>query len=71
MESVARSSVLARAPTVDDHRLSSWTRTVAVIRIPRFNVLESIRWKARVPEDPLAAFATETEINGRCRRRTF
>jgi hypothetical protein len=50
---------------MSDRSPSPWTRTVAVIRLPRFNVLQNIRWKATLPEDPLAAFATETELESR------
>jgi hypothetical protein len=62
MESAARTATFRRPLVVRHRQPSPWARTVAVIRIPRFNVLESIRRKASGVDDPLAAFATEMEL---------
>jgi hypothetical protein len=79
MES-ASPAVLSRPLILQDRHASAWTRTVAVIRIPRFSVSELIARKApRMPDpafaeatagkDPLAAFATEQELEAAARSR--
>ncbi|MGH9345658.1 MAG: hypothetical protein ACRD26_00185 [Vicinamibacterales bacterium] len=71
MESASRSATFPPSLLARDWRShSAWTRTVAVIRIPRFPLLESIRGKRGEPDDPLAAFATETELESSRRARS-
>ena len=65
MESAARIATLPQAAITSDNGASSWRRTVAVIRIPRFTLLAGDRREGSLPDDPLAAFATETELKPR------
>jgi len=63
MESAARSPLLPRAFVRYDPAAPAWTTTVAVIRFPRFTVVDWLRRTATPrSEDPVAAFATETEL---------
>jgi hypothetical protein len=69
MDPAAPAAELNPAILTRAHRRSPWTTTVAIIRVPRFNIFTMNvvpRWRRSAePEDPLDAFATEIEINRR------
>jgi hypothetical protein len=50
--------IVARTPTTP----SPWTRTVVVVRFPRFSIRRSSDATRSDPDDPLAAFTSETDL---------
>jgi hypothetical protein len=67
MESPA--STALRPIIVRDRQSSPWTRTVAVIRVPRFNAFGLARRAGELPDDPLNAFIAEVELEAPRQRR--
>jgi hypothetical protein len=53
---------------IRDRQSSPWTRTVAVIRVPRFNAFGLARRAEKLPDDPLNAFIAEEELEAPRRR---
>ena len=70
MQSFDRRMTSGRAVVERDRQPSPWARTVVVIRIPRFILFDPVRHGASMPDDPLAAFSTETQLRAH-RRRIF
>ena len=57
----ANHAVLTPSPVCGDDSFSPWSRTVAVIRIPRFRLFPPLAKAPTAPDDALAAFAIEPE----------
>jgi hypothetical protein len=55
-------------PIIVRDRQSPWTRTVAVIRVPRFTAFRTPRGESTVAEDPVTAFTAEAELRASTRR---
>lgn len=62
MATAAHAALTVRLPVIADRAPSAWTRTVAVIRIPRFTRPRAARRDALALLDPLAAFADEADV---------
>jgi hypothetical protein len=61
-------SIALRPIITRDPQSSPWTRTVAVIRVPRLTVFRMTRRAEPLPEDPLTAFTAEVELQASTRR---